>query len=153
MPTESNNCQELWMHSRCFITYIPFIKWKWKWKWSRSVVSDSLQPHRTIAHQAPQSMEFYRQEYWSGLPFPSPGNLPNPGLNPGLPHGRQMLYCLSHEGSPLYIISVIYMCVYVCVCVCVYLFCLWVHKICREIFSSVTFLSHFIYTVRECYVI
>ena len=33
----------------------------------------------TVAYQAPLSMEFYRQEYWSGLPFPSPGDLPNPG--------------------------------------------------------------------------
>ena len=39
----------------------------------------------TIAHQAPQSMEFFRQEYWSGLPFPSPGDLPNPGIEPGPP--------------------------------------------------------------------
>ena len=34
----------------------------------------------TVAHQAPPSMEFSRQEYWSGLPFPSPGDLPDPGL-------------------------------------------------------------------------
>ena len=34
----------------------------------------------TVAYQAPQSMEFSRQEYWSGLPFPSPGDLPNPGI-------------------------------------------------------------------------
>ena len=34
----------------------------------------------TIAHQAPQSMGFSRQEYWSGLPFPSPGDLPDPGI-------------------------------------------------------------------------
>ena len=33
-----------------------------------------------VAHQAPLSMGFSRQEYWSGLPFPSPGNLPNPGI-------------------------------------------------------------------------
>ena len=39
----------------------------------------------TGAHQAPQSMEFSRQEYWSGLPFPSPGVLPNPGVKPGSP--------------------------------------------------------------------
>ena len=39
----------------------------------------------TVAHQAPQSMEFSRQEYWSGLPFPSPGNLPNPGIEAGSP--------------------------------------------------------------------
>ena len=39
----------------------------------------------TIAHQAPLSMEFSRQEYWSGLPFPSPGYLPNPGIEPRSP--------------------------------------------------------------------
>ena len=33
--------------------------------------------------QAPPSMEFSRQEYWNGLPFPSPGDLPNPGIEPG----------------------------------------------------------------------
>ena len=36
----------------------------------------------TIAGQAPLSMEFSRQEYWSGLPFPSPGDLPDPGIEP-----------------------------------------------------------------------
>ena len=36
----------------------------------------------TVAHQAPLSIEFSRQEYWSGLPFPPPGNLPNPGIEP-----------------------------------------------------------------------
>ena len=36
----------------------------------------------TVAHQAPPSMEFSRQEYWSGLPFPSPGDLPDTGLEP-----------------------------------------------------------------------
>ena len=39
----------------------------------------------TVAYQAPQSMEFSRQEYWSGLPFPSPGDLPDPGIEPGPP--------------------------------------------------------------------
>ena len=39
----------------------------------------------TIAHQAPQSMEFSRQEGWSELPFPSPGDLPNPGIEPASP--------------------------------------------------------------------
>ena len=39
----------------------------------------------TVAYQAPLSMEFSRQEYWSGLPFPSPGDLPNPGLESGCP--------------------------------------------------------------------
>ena len=38
-----------------------------------------------VAYQAPPSMGFSRQEYWNGLPFPSPGNLPNPGIEPGSP--------------------------------------------------------------------
>ena len=39
----------------------------------------------TVAHQAPPSMEFSEQEYWSGLPFPSPGDLPDLGIKPGSP--------------------------------------------------------------------
>ena len=40
---------------------------------------------RTTARQGPLSMEFSRQEYWSGLPLPSPGDLPNPGIKPRSP--------------------------------------------------------------------
>ena len=39
----------------------------------------------TVAHQAPPSVEFSRQEYCSGLPFPSPGDLPDPGIKPRSP--------------------------------------------------------------------
>ena len=39
-------------------------------------------PMNCVAHQAPPSMGFSRQEYWSGLPFPSPGDLPDPGIEP-----------------------------------------------------------------------
>ena len=39
----------------------------------------------TVAYQAPPSMGFSKQEYWSGLPFPSPGDLPDPGIEPGSP--------------------------------------------------------------------
>ena len=39
----------------------------------------------TVAHQAPPSMGFSRQEYWNGLPCPPPGNLPDPGIEPGSP--------------------------------------------------------------------
>ena len=46
-----------------------------------SVVSDSANPG-TVACQAPLSKEFSRQEYWSGLPFPTPGDLPDPGIAP-----------------------------------------------------------------------
>ena len=48
---------------------------------SHSVVSNSLQPRG----QAPLSIKFSRQEYWSGLPFPSPGDLPDPGIEPRSP--------------------------------------------------------------------
>ena len=46
-------------------------------------------------------MGFSRQEYWSGLPLPSPEDLSDPAIEPGVPHGRQTLYHLSHQGSPL----------------------------------------------------
>ena len=39
----------------------------------------------TVAYQAPPSMGFSRQKYWSGLPFPTPGDLPDPGIKPGPP--------------------------------------------------------------------
>ena len=58
---------------------------------SHSVVSDSATPW-TRAHQAPITMEFSRQEYWSGLPFPPPGIFPTQGSNPDLPHCRWILY-------------------------------------------------------------
>ena len=51
----------------------------------------------TVAHQPPLSMGFPRQKYWSGLPFPSPGDLPDPGINPGLLHCRWILYRLSYD--------------------------------------------------------
>ena len=52
--------------------------WKWSESGSRSVVSDSLWPHGLTI----QSIEFSRPEYCSGQPFPSPGALPNPGIEP-----------------------------------------------------------------------
>ena len=51
---------------------------------SHSAVFDSATPW-TVAYQAPLSMAFPRQEYWSGWPSPSPGNLPDPGIEPGSP--------------------------------------------------------------------
>ena len=59
-----------------------------------SVVSDSLRPPWTVAHQAPQSMGFPRQEYWSGLPCPPPGDYLNTGIKPfslASPAFRQIL--------------------------------------------------------------
>ena len=47
-------------------------------------MSDSVTPC-TVAHQAPLSVEFSRQEHWSGLPFPPPEDLPDPGMEPTSP--------------------------------------------------------------------
>ena len=66
---------------------------------SHSAVSNSETPW-IAAHQALLSMGFSRQEYWSRLPFPSPGDLPDPGINPGLLLCRQTLNCLSQLESP-----------------------------------------------------
>ena len=52
---------------------------------SHSVVSDPFVTPWTAAHQVPLSMGFSRQESWSGLPFPSLGDLPNPGIDPVSP--------------------------------------------------------------------
>ena len=49
----------------------------------------------TVAHQASLSMGFPRQEYWSGLPFPSPADLPHPGIKPGSPALQVDSYRLS----------------------------------------------------------
>ena len=54
----------------------------------------------TVACQAPLSMGFLRQEYWSGLPFPPPGDLPHPGMEPASPAWQVDSLPLSHLGSP-----------------------------------------------------
>ena len=58
----------------------------------------------TVARQAPLSMGFSRQEYWSGLPCPAPGDLPDPGIElvslMSTCISRQVLYCQRHLGSP-----------------------------------------------------
>ena len=74
---------------------------------------------RTVACQAPLSMGFSRQEYWSRLPFPSPGDLPNPGIEPTSlalaggffttgPSGKSVCMCVC--------CVCVFMCVYICVC-------------------------------------
>ena len=70
---------------------------------SHSIMFDSLQPHFAkawaLAHQAPVFMEFSREEYRNGLPCPSPGNLPDPGVEPGSPTFQADALPLSHLGS------------------------------------------------------
>ena len=53
----------------------------------------------TVAYEAPWSVEFSRQEYWSGLPFPSPGDLSNPGIKPGSPALQADIYRLSQSNQ------------------------------------------------------
>ena len=55
----------------------------------------------TVACQAPLSMEFFRQEYWSGLPYLPPGDFPDPGIKPGSPALLAHSLLLSHEGNPM----------------------------------------------------
>ena len=69
---------------------------------SQSVVTDSLRPH-WLACQAPLSMKFPRQEYWSGCHSLLQGIFPIQGSNTGLLHCRWILYCLSHQGSQIYL--------------------------------------------------
>ena len=85
-------------------TLVYLSKWKWK---LLSHVWLSATPW-TIAYQAPLSMGFPEKEYWSGVPFPSPGDLPDLGSNPGLLHCRQTLYHLSYQGSPIFIQDAIF---------------------------------------------
>ena len=63
----------------------------------------------TVAHQAPLSMGFSRQEYWSGLPFPSPGDLPNPGIKPGSPALQADSLPSEPPWKPLFLVRIMFM--------------------------------------------
>ena len=72
-------------------------------------MSDSFETPWTITHQAPLSMGFPRQEYWSGLPIPSPRDLPNSGMEPESPALQVDSLPLSHLGGRnLYVIHLKY---------------------------------------------
>ena len=60
----------------------------------------------TVACQIPLSMGFSRQEYWSGLPFPSPGDLPDPEIEPGSPALREGSLPTRLPGKPRYPLSI-----------------------------------------------
>ena len=78
--------------TRCF-TAVTGVSLTWTLSWHMSCLKKvkSLShvwlfvTPQTVAHLAPPSMGFSRQEYWSGLPFPSPGYLPDPGIEPRSP--------------------------------------------------------------------
>ena len=66
----------------------------------------------TAAYQAPLSMVFSRQEYWSGLPFPSPGDLPDPGIEPGSPAFQVDALTSEPPGKPIIINIYLYILVF-----------------------------------------
>ena len=77
----------------------------------------------TVALQAPWCVGFPRQEYWSGLPFPSPGDLPHPGIEPGSLALQVDSLPFEPPGKPCVCVCVC-VCVCECVCACVCMKCL-----------------------------
>ena len=70
------------------------------------IVVQSCPTSWTVAHQAPLSMGFSGQEYWGGLPCPSPGDLPNPGIKPMFPTLRADSLPFEPAGKPMLISTV-----------------------------------------------
>ena len=68
---------------------------------SHQVMSDPFETLWTVAHQAPLSMGFSRREYWCGSPFPSPGNLPNPGIKLASPALAGRFSTTEPPGKPI----------------------------------------------------
>ena len=66
---------------------------------SHLVMSDSATP-QTVAHEAPLAVGLSWQEYWSGLPFPPPGALPNPGIKPESPALANGFFTTEPPGKP-----------------------------------------------------
>ena len=87
-------------------------------------------------------MEFSRQQYWSGLPFPSLRIFPTQGSNLGLPYCRQILYCLSHQESPLIIYTDVFFVYSHCK------FCVnWRHSIMKSGYNFTVLMKKFIFII------
>ena len=84
-----------------YISFFQPLFDSWWWWFSHQVKSDFCDLPWTIACQASLSMGFPRQEYWSGLPFPSPGDLPNPGIKPVSPAFAGKCFTAELPGKPL----------------------------------------------------
>ena len=93
-------------HSRSY-TWRNRTQWNQDWGQRTLVIVQSLSHVRffaipwTVAHQAPLSMGFFRQEYWNGLPFPSPGDLSDPGIQPGSPALHADFLLSEPPGKPI----------------------------------------------------
>jgi len=79
-----------------------FIHFGWWWYFSCSVVSDSFVTPRPVTCQAALIIRFPRHQYWSGLSFPSPGDLPIPGVEPVSPALQADSLLLTNQGRPLH---------------------------------------------------
>ena len=91
-PSKKNIAKKVsaWTHLKTQLQ-ASYIKHQEMYAWVLSHIRLLVTP-QTVAHQVPLSMELSRQEYRSGLPFPSPGDLPNPGTEPTFPALAQILY-------------------------------------------------------------
>ena len=101
-----NEWMHQWMHSWRQEQSRPFLKSKWEIEGSKNFLNYRKKVKSlscvwlfatpwTVDHQGPLFVGFSRQEYWSGLPFPSPGDLPNPGIEPRCP--ASLADALPHE--------------------------------------------------------
>jgi len=96
---------------------------------------------RDCSLPAPLSMGFPRQEYWNGLPFPPPGDLPNPGTEPASPVSPALagrFFTTEPAGKPMYVLIYMYLHMYVHVCVSVYAY-IRIYMICVGISSLLYF--------------
>ena len=89
------------------VTTYPHLNWQDTFYYCCSVAKTHLTPCDpwNVAHQAFLSFGFSRKEYWSGLPFPSPGDLPDPGIKPTSPALAGRFLPLSHQGKPSFYYS------------------------------------------------
>ena len=98
-PLSLEGTVRTWFFRRSFVVgplAVGVIRWRNVKSLSRVRLFATLW---TVAYQAPLSMGFSRQEDWRGLTFPSPGNLPHPGIEPGSPALRAGAFRLNHQGS------------------------------------------------------
>ena len=106
---------EQWFHFGSTAGESPPLQWKFQCEHHYIYLHMCVLSHvqlfatlGTVAHQVPLSTGFSRQEYWSGLPFPSPGYLPHPGFEPCLLcllcllHCRRTLYCWATGEALIY---------------------------------------------------